>query len=50
MPVSSVGGPKGREGLEIRQWECGECGATHDRDCNAAINIARLGCEALGLQ
>lgn len=46
----SIGGPKGRQGLGVRQWECGECGTVHDRDSNAAINIARLGCEALGLQ
>lgn len=45
----SVNGPKGHEGLGIRQWVCGECGTVHDRDGNAAINIARLGCEALGL-
>ncbi len=45
----SIGGPKGRKGLGIRQWVCGECGAVHDRDVNAAVNIARLGCETLGL-
>jgi transposase len=45
----SVNGPKGHQGLGIRQWVCGECGTVHDRDGNAAINIARLGCEALGL-
>jgi len=43
-------GPKGEQDLNIRQWVCSECGAEHDRDRNAAINIARLGCEALGLQ
>jgi putative transposase len=37
-------GPKGRAGLAIRRWTCGECGAEHDRDQNAARNIARLGC------
>jgi IS605 OrfB family transposase len=45
-----IGGPKGREGLGVRQWVCGDCGAVHDRDRNAAVNIARLGCETLGLK
>ena len=35
-------GPKGREGLGTRAWEC-PCGAAHDRDVNAAINIAMAG-------
>jgi putative transposase len=43
-------GPKGEEDLNVRRWVCRGCGAEHDRDQNAAINIARLGCEALGLQ
>lgn len=42
----SVGGPKGTEGLGMREWTCG-CGAVHDRDVNAARNILRLGCETL---
>lgn len=46
----SLGGPKGREGLGIRQWVCGDCGTIHDRDFNAAMNIARLGCKTLGLK
>ena len=44
IPASS---PKGRTGLGIRQWTCGDCGAVHDRDTNAARNIARLGHQAL---
>ena len=32
-------GPKGIAGLGIRQWECSGCGASHDRDVNAARNI-----------
>jgi putative transposase len=43
-------GPKGEEELTVRRWVCRDCGGEHDRDQNAAINIARLGCEALGLQ
>ena len=37
--------PKGRAGLRIRQWNCPECGASHDRDVNAAQNILRVGRE-----
>jgi len=40
IPDSS---PKGRAGLEMRAWDCGECGAHHDRDVNAAQNILALG-------
>ncbi len=39
----AVCGPKGIAGLGIRAWECSECGASHDRDVNAAKNILRLG-------
>ena len=28
--------------LNIRQWQC-QCGAVHDRDVNAAVNIANQG-------
>jgi IS605 OrfB family transposase len=42
-----IGGPKGLEGLAIRDWVCTGCGVVHDRDCNAAKNILSrfgLGC------
>jgi transposase len=45
-----IGGPKGREGLGVRQWVYGDCGATHNCDRNAAVNIARIGCDTLGLK
>jgi len=41
----SIEGPKGLEGLSVRQWEC-SCGAGLNRDINAAINILNA---ALGI-
>ncbi|MEU6250867.1 transposase [Glycomyces sp. NPDC047010] len=35
-------GPQGLAGLGVREWRCG-CGAVHDRDANAEINIRREG-------
>jgi putative transposase len=35
-------GPQGLAGLRDREWRCG-CGAVHDRDANAEINIRREG-------
>lgn len=35
-------GPTGLDGLKVRVWVCG-CGAHHDRDANAEINIRREG-------
>lgn len=39
----SQNSPKGRAGLRIREWICTDCGATHDRDVNAAKNIRAVG-------
>lgn len=41
----ALSGPKGIAGLRIRHWECPDCGASHDRDVNAAQNILRVGRE-----
>ena len=43
----SVNSPKGMGALGIREWECSECGALHDRDLNSAINILALGQKSL---
>lgn len=39
--------PSGIAGLGIREWQCSNCGCSHDRDVNAAKNILRLGRETL---
>jgi putative transposase len=36
-------GPSGWSGLAVRFWKCEACGASHDRDINAAINTLRIG-------
>ena len=40
---NSRAGPKGRQGLGMRGWQCTVCGAIHDRDVNAAHNILAAG-------
>lgn len=42
IPASS---PKGMGALGIRHFVCSDCGASHDRDTNAARNILRVGAE-----
>jgi putative transposase len=39
----SLGSPKGRAGLGISKWTCSDCGTTHDRNVNAAVNICATG-------
>jgi putative transposase len=39
---SACGAVKAKLALAARIWTCDGCGAMHDRDLNAAINLARL--------
>ena len=43
-PCSDCGHYNENLSLSDRQWTCPECGAHHDRDINAAINILRAAC------
>lgn len=36
---SNCGYDDGKHTLDIRQWTCPNCGISHDRDINAAVNI-----------
>jgi putative transposase len=38
---SACGVKDGPKPLPVREWTCGGCGVMHDRDINAAVNIAR---------
>lgn len=38
-----LSGPTGLAGLSVRQWACVECGVSHDRDVNAAVNTLIAG-------
>jgi len=40
---SACGVKDGPKPLSVREWTCAACGAVHDRDVNAAKNIAALG-------
>jgi putative transposase len=44
---SGCGGRKAALALDERSWTCAGCGAYHDRDVNAAINLQRLATGAL---
>ena len=38
---------KGLKKLKIRNWRCPNCGAQHDRDINASINILKKGLQLI---
>lgn len=40
---SECGDVAPRLGLSVRAWKCASCGALHDRDFNAAKNLAQYG-------
>jgi putative transposase len=44
---SGCGTRNGELALGERTWTCGNCGTTHDRDVNAAVNLQRLATGAL---
>jgi len=45
---SGCGKHNGSLSLGERAWGCVACGAHHDRDVNAALNLERLATAALG--
>lgn len=40
---SNCGFNSGKKALHIREWACEKCGANHDRDLNASLNILHEG-------
>jgi putative transposase len=38
FPCRALTGPRGINGLIVRFWVCGNCGALHDRDVNSSRN------------
>ncbi|MEN9503739.1 MAG: hypothetical protein RI964_3024, partial [Pseudomonadota bacterium] len=44
---SACGFVKDKLPLDVRSWECPECGTIHDRDINAAVNILAAGLAVL---
>ena len=44
---SACGHSAARMPLNVREWTCAACGAVHDRDVNAAVNIRAVGLAVL---